>query len=123
MIENMYKNILFTTLPAPVIIKVRVSTQSGLFEISSMDEEIVCTGRVSQLHTNSGPPDVDRVTHSEVKKSHSQNNNSMVTDLKTLDKEGFYRVHAPPGHARRGSYRNVAGANLNCKICFLNLLM
>ncbi|RUS92164.1 hypothetical protein EGW08_000017 [Elysia chlorotica] len=96
----------------PVTIKVRVSTQSGQFEVSNMDGELLCTGRVSQSQNNPGQLATGgSTTLSGVQKA--QSSNPVVSDMKILDKEGFFRAQTPSGHQRKGCYRNIAGATLD----------
>ncbi|GFR86532.1 fatty acid synthase [Elysia marginata] len=111
---------------APVTLKVRVSVESGMFEVCNMGGELVCTGRVYQspINPDAQPGLVENRT------SHS---NCRVQDFNTLDKKGFYRVHKSPGYRRRGSYQNVARATVDFSeftldwegdwICFLDAMV
>ena len=102
----------------PLTLKVRVSTQSGLFEIGDTDEELVCTGHVSQIMANPGPLRAETAAgcgHGLNHTTYTAHSNGGPSGLKTLGKEGFYRAHTTPGIRRQDAYRNVAEATLDCK--------
>ncbi|GFO47125.1 craniofacial development protein 2-like protein [Plakobranchus ocellatus] len=115
----------------PVTIKVNVSKFAGFFEICNSDDELVCTGKITDLSKTTSA-----ATNTVAASSDSfspDNHNSILTGSHVLKKEDFYRIWTPSGYKMTEKYHGVAKAAADFSefslewngdwCCFLNTML